>query len=414
MNKKYSKVIIRETNEAQRVIIGTGENPEIQDKLIEKWQSLLDTTAKIVNVPAGLIMKLNENTIEVFMKSNTEGNPYKVGDQEELIHRLYCETVIGKQEKLLVPNAKKSPIWKDNNPDVDINMISYLGFPINYPDGKVFGTVCLLDNKENYYNELYENLLKKVKEFIETDLELIVTNQQLKAKKKELEQSNDIKTKFLSLISHDIRGSIGTLDELLKILVTKIDEYSKDKFKATLQSLSYTSNSVYLTLENLLSWSKEDLLELEPETEQVNIVVVINKVLNFLKPRIDFKQLKIEKQFENENFYVSADFNMIESAIRNIVSNAVKFSYNEGTVSIKAYTRESKKIIEIKDYGTGMDQSTINKLFTYDRLSQKMGTSGEESSGIGLYLSYDFLKKNNASIDVESEKGKGTRFIVTF
>ena len=76
-------------------------------------------------------MKLNEETIEVFVKSNTEGNPYKTGEEAKLIYGLYCETVIGTQKQLLVPDATKSKVWNENNPDVDINMISYLGLPVN-------------------------------------------------------------------------------------------------------------------------------------------------------------------------------------------------------------------------------------------------------------------------------------------
>jgi signal transduction histidine kinase len=138
-------------------------------------------------------------------------------------------------------------------------------------------------------------------------------------------------------------------------------------------------------------------------------------VLNFLKPRIDFKKLEIDKQFNNDEKIIAfADFNMVEAALRNVVSNAVKFSYNGGVIKIKAYTRKDRTVIEIEDSGMGMDQKALKTLFTYDRSSQKTGTTGEESFGIGLYLSHDFLKKNEATIDVESEKGQGTRFIITF
>ena len=153
--EKFSTISVRETKESKTVKISSDSKPIIDSLIIEKWQSLIDILAKIVNVPTGLIMRLKESTIEVLLKSNTEGNPYETGEEAKLIYGLYCETVIGTQKELLVPNATKSPVWKNNNPDVDINMISYLGVPLNWPDGECFGTVCLLDIKENIYTSSF-------------------------------------------------------------------------------------------------------------------------------------------------------------------------------------------------------------------------------------------------------------------
>lgn len=188
MNQRYAKVEIRNIGQ-KKVIISSKIKPEITSSIVQKWQSLIDVAAKIVKVPSGLIMKLNEETIEVFVKSNTEGNPYKAGEEAKLNYGLYCETVIGTQKQLLVPDATKSKVWNKNNPDVDINMISYLGLPINWPDGEVFGTVCLLDNKENHYSSDYIEFLNQVKTQIETDLQLLVAHQQLTDRNRELKNT---------------------------------------------------------------------------------------------------------------------------------------------------------------------------------------------------------------------------------
>lgn len=194
--KRFSSIYIRETSESKEVEITAPTKPEIQKYVLDKWQTLIDTIAKVVGVPSGLIMRLNEETIEVFLKSNTPGNPYKQGEEAKLIYGLYCENVIGTQSKLLVPDATKSEIWAKNNPDVDINMISYLGFPLNWPDGQVFGTVCLLNNEENRYSEDYQELLRQVKLHLEKDLEVLLLNKELNEKNLNLEQSNITKSKF--------------------------------------------------------------------------------------------------------------------------------------------------------------------------------------------------------------------------
>lgn len=107
MNERYSQVIVRESGKQISVSIGSDLKPEIDSGVIQKWQSLIDVTSKIVNVPSGLIMRLNEDTIEMFVKSSTQGNPYVEGEKTKLIYGLYCEMVIGTQKRLLVPYVTK-------------------------------------------------------------------------------------------------------------------------------------------------------------------------------------------------------------------------------------------------------------------------------------------------------------------
>lgn len=158
---------------------GFNMNKEEYKQLANDWQDTIDLMAQIIDVPAGLIMRLTEGELEVFVSSKTKGNPYTVGEKEVMKDSgLYCETVINTNKMLLVPNALKENDWK-NNPDVKLNMISYLGFPISWPDGKPFGTICVLDEKENHYSSQYINLIQKFRRSIEIHLELIDKSNQL-------------------------------------------------------------------------------------------------------------------------------------------------------------------------------------------------------------------------------------------
>jgi len=410
MNDKYSKIKNRETNKSVLVKIGSDLKPEIISAIVEKWQLLLDTVAKIADVPSGLIMKLNEETIQVFLRSQTEGNPYNAGEEEKLVYGLYCETVIAEQKELLVPDATKNKLWKDNNPDIEINMISYLGFPINWPDGEVFGTVCLLDNKENFFNENYKKLLFLTKKHIESDLHIVVSQRELEKKNEELAKMNDIKTRFLSLISHDVRGGIGTLNEFLKLIIQKLDDYEIDKLKDDLNMLSQSAGSAYLVLENLLSWSKNDLLQLEPNKKQIDIVLMIENLLIYFKQSLEMKNIKVVKKYCKNSIIVFADKNMINTSIRNILSNAIKYNHVNGKIIIEIICKIDQTIIRIEDTGIGMDNTTKKKLFSYSKSNHSEGSEVLESSGLGLILANDFLKKNNASENVESEIGKGSVF----
>jgi hypothetical protein len=159
---------------------------EVSEDIIENWQEISDILAEMIGVPAVLIMRFNDPDIEVFISSHSENNPYHSGDKEKLYGSgLYCETVIKTKNKLLVPDALVDVNWK-NNPDVRLNMISYLGFPIRLPDGKPFGTICILDNKRNEYSKNIEQLMLKFRSMIESHLELIYMNQVLGDKNKHL------------------------------------------------------------------------------------------------------------------------------------------------------------------------------------------------------------------------------------
>ncbi len=143
----------------------------ITDNILESWQKIVDTMAEMINVPSALIMKVDPPYIEVFCSSVSKGNPYEAGDREHLAG-LYCEEVIRKKEKLLVPNALQDKKWY-KNPDIKLGMISYLGLPILWPDGEVFGTICVLDSKENRYGKRYEELMLSFKELTELHLSLL-------------------------------------------------------------------------------------------------------------------------------------------------------------------------------------------------------------------------------------------------
>lgn len=168
---------------------------EISEDTIKKWQNIVDIMAELIDIPTALIMRLVESDIEVFVSSRSDANPYHPGDHEHFLGSgLYCETVINTAKKLLIPNALVDKKWK-NNPDIKLNMISYLGFPIVLPDGKAFGTICVLDNKENAYSGTFENLIENFRDIIQSQLELIHLNNILGEKNKSLtDYFEEIKT----------------------------------------------------------------------------------------------------------------------------------------------------------------------------------------------------------------------------
>ncbi len=159
---------------------------EVPADILENWQGIANILAEMIGIPAALVMRFTDPYIEVFVSSKSKGNPYHPGAKEVLYGSgLYCETVIKTQSKLHVPDALADASWS-NNPDVKLDMISYLGFPILLPNKKPFGTICVLDNKPNEYSKTTEKLMLKFRNLIESHLELVYMNQILGDKNKKL------------------------------------------------------------------------------------------------------------------------------------------------------------------------------------------------------------------------------------
>jgi signal transduction histidine kinase len=402
--KIFSKVTIKETNETKKVRIGSDLKPEVSDELIEKWQSLLDVTARIIDVPSASIIKLHEDYVEVFLNNQTAENPFYAGEKAELIYGVFCETVIGKQDKLLIPDARKNPIWKDNL-EVDLNMISYLGFPVNYPDGEVFGTVCVHDNKENHYSEVYKDLMDKMRQHIETDLELLVSNHQLK-------ELNATKDKFFSIIGHDLKNPFNSLIGMSDLLINNADKYSPEKVRRFAEHMHDSSKNAYNLLENLLEWSRIQRGELEPDLEEINPMGVIHEVIEQTGPIANSKNINLQTAPEG-NHSVLADREMLKTTLRNLVTNALKYTYPDGTVIISTKKSDGYLQFTVSDTGMGIPAEYIDRLFEIDcKLSQE-GTGKEKGTGLGLILCKEFVEKQGGKIWVDSEEGKGSDFHFT-
>jgi len=184
---------------------------KVPEAYLEKWQKTVDLMAHIFEVPAGLIMRVFPTEIEVFVSSQTENNPYEKFEKAFLNTGLYCETVMAQREQLHIPNALDDVNWK-NNPDVKLNMISYLGVPLVWPNDEIFGTICVLDSKTRHHSSVYQALLWQFKEIIDGDLRLLISEHQLEQRAQELDQAlTDLKATQEELIQSEKMAALGHL-----------------------------------------------------------------------------------------------------------------------------------------------------------------------------------------------------------
>jgi PAS domain S-box-containing protein len=183
---------------------------EVPPEIVRKWQEFVNLLAEIMHVPSASIMRVDPPHIKVFVSSTSKGNPCEPG---ALDTGPYCETVMKTGQPLLVPDARENEAWKAN-PHVRLGMISYLGFPIGWPDGRLFGTICVRDNKRNEYSEAYLKLLLHFRDMLQADLKSFATLHQHEAKIRRLVDSN-----IIGIFVWDFDGRIlEANDELLRMV----------------------------------------------------------------------------------------------------------------------------------------------------------------------------------------------------
>jgi diguanylate cyclase (GGDEF)-like protein/PAS domain S-box-containing protein len=184
----------------------------VPDQILETWQLTVDLIAEVIHVPAALIMRVHSWEIEVFVTSNSIGNVYEAGERAKLDTGLYCETVMDTQTPLSVPNALEDSDW-DQNPDIKLGMISYYGLPLTWPDGRIFGTFCVLDIKTNSYTETYRGLMERFRDSVQLSINLIYQNHMdslvLQSNKLELSiLSQVVEQSPISIMITDTKGKI--------------------------------------------------------------------------------------------------------------------------------------------------------------------------------------------------------------
>jgi PAS domain S-box-containing protein len=239
-----------------------------------------------------------------------------------------------------------------------------------------------------------------------------IYEQQLKESEKRLKELNNAKDKFFNIIAHDLRAPISGLISMTKMLIESSEILSPEETKELLMDLLEFANQSYNLLENLLQWSRSQTGTIPFHQENTDLweVVVASKVLN--EPNAKQKNITILNNVSKDSL-VFVDRNMITTVIRNLISNAIKFTNPGGEVRINLKDLGDQYEIDVEDTGVGMSKEQLEKLFVVGENISTPGTSGEKGSGLGLILCKEFVEKNKGTLRVESELGKGSKFIVT-
>ncbi len=285
-------------------------------------------------------------------------------------------------------------------------------------------------NRANLYRFLSkpwdkDDLLLTVKEALRSynqDKTILKQNEELKQlnaglelkveqRTRELKELNATKDRFFSIIAHDLKNPFNTLMGFSQLLLESLEAFDKKQINEFASIMHSTSKNAYSLLENLLEWSRSQTGRIIMEPSSINLYNIVEENFELLLGIAEKKKITLKNEVEN-NLTAFADQNMIRTVVRNLISNALKYTNENGTIKVTCKPLDDKVELIVSDTGIGIKEENLKKLFRIDLNFSTKGTNEEAGTGLGLILCKEFVLKNRGGIEVKSTLGKGSEFII--
>ena len=323
-----------------------------------------------------------------------------------------CSDYVFRTVKPLLLNQKKFDRLVEQG-EVELigsNSPSWIGIPLQTPS-KVIGVLVLQHyEKENVYSENDLKFLVSIGNQIAIAIERKKAEEEISFKNEQLQLINAEKDKFFSIIAHDLRGPLSAFVDATQILTEEIQNMDLEEIKDITMSMKTSASNIYGLLENLLEWSRLRRGAMDFVPENLNLKKKIEASIDVLSESARKKRIGLTISVPGE-LEIRADIHMFDTIIRNLISNAIKFTISGGKVIVTAnYNGDHYIVVKINDSGIGMAPELRNKLFQIDEKTSRPGTEGETSTGLGLLLCKEFIEKHGGKIWVESSVGQGSTF----
>jgi C4-dicarboxylate-specific signal transduction histidine kinase len=431
--------------------------PSIPESIIGTWQGTVNVMAETLDVPAGLIMRILGERIYVMVSSSTEGNPYRPGEHEHFLGSgFYCETVVTGNHELLVANALFDKKWR-NNPDVRLNMISYLGYPIRWPDGKPFGTICVLDCKTNSYSEKYKRLMRQFRDTVEIHLETICSEakrrqelerlvdeqttslraavaQQVEANHRvRLEMSQRKQTEESLRKAHDELARISRITTMGELAATIAHEVSQPlsgvltngtvclRWLARVQSDSPALVEVCRAVDRMIRDGKragDVIVRLRNffkanggEKTWLNINEILEGIVLLVRHELKSNAILLKMDLSAQLPRVHGDCVQLQQVILNLLLNGADalagVTDRPKTLTIMTRQDSGGVRVEIKDNGVGIEKEKLELIF------QPFYTTKTNGMGLGLSISRSIIRNHGGQLTAHANDGPGVTFSFT-
>lgn len=397
----FYKVLIPAQNEVMELLKTFEDYNDAM--LVFTAQSLVeDETDPAMLATSGLIDEINRFLVDLSSKSENVKTQSKKSMDAFKILIVFIAISIGFGTFLLASFINRSVIKPLKELDKAASMVQsgYLDIQVDVRQEDEVGSLS------NNFNKMIHSL-KDQKEELEEFNQLLLKSQ------KKLTETNKTKDKFFNIIAHDLKGPFTSFITITDILTKDPDSLPEEKKIHFLQSLNESALTLESLLENLLQWARAQSGTLEVNPRCVKIDEMVTQILKLQEMNAQSNQIELINRVE-ENLQVKADPNLLHTVLRNLMSNAVKFSNARGKIEITSKTINKKFTeISIQDNGIGIAKDDLHKLFRIDVSTKTIGESTKKGTGFGLILVKEFVEKQGGSIRVKSKLGEGSTFCFT-
>jgi len=250
-----------------------------------------------------------------------------------------------------------------------------------------------------------------IKTGLEEPYEIIF--KELADSEKKLSEANTTKNKLFSVLMHDLRGPLSSMNIFLKDVSENFDDYTENELKELLSSGRNSISGLDTMLNNLYTWVTAQSEFIKPQIKELSLLNMVNQAIEPALPAAKQKDIKVSVELDS-NLTVKSDEEILKIVIRNIVSNSIKFTEKGGNIKIFCIFIENQTHLVISDTGIGIPEEKINELFSFETRYSRPGTNMEKGSGLGLFMSRDLLSKTGSELKIETEQGKGTSISIIF
>jgi PAS domain S-box-containing protein len=422
----------------QDCLSGKSDNFEIEHRLYKKDKSIGWLLVRGVMVPSQngkpkriigsatditerknyeqALIKSEEKFRNIFESSGIGMAILSPDGQFTKINSIFCEMMNYKEEEILGVNFRN--ITHPGDMDKSLEMVKEL---------LKNSAIENMSVEKRYLNKKGETIwalttISMIRDENERPSFFIAQVQDITKRKKSEEQLikytedlkllNAAKDKFFSIISHDLRSPFNSLLGLTEYISQSYDEMTPTEIRSSVSNVYNASKQVYNLILNLLEWSMIQSGRLNVNKSVINLSDLGNEIMNLYEESANYKQINLINNMD-QDIIVYADKYMIDTIVRNFVSNSIKFTKPGGKITIKGIINGDNAEVSVTDTGIGISPEEQKNLFRIDEQTRRDGTANEKGTGLGLILCKEFIEKNNGVLWVESEEGKGSRFSFT-
>ncbi|WP_419905351.1 GAF domain-containing sensor histidine kinase [Kiloniella sp.] len=424
--------------------------------MTDHWQELVDIAAAIIDVPSCLITQVKGPNLDILISSKTKGTPYIAGESLQLSNDVYSEYVIKNRKALLIADAQEEAEWAGNPDVLDYGMVSYFGLPLYWPDGEVFGTLCILDRKKNGYTSPHLRMLEMFQNLIIKDLVLNITvplcnddqlhqlppgiTQQeeqhdaslLSELKEEIDdkitrlkvseealaeerRSSRSKSDFMANMSLELRSPLNAIIGFSELIKNEnFGPVGQECYRNYANDILNSGKHLLSVIDDVLDVSKVATGSIELRETECDLIDLSASCLRMVTSRAVEKGVTLSDFSERPQPLLYADPVRLKQILNNLLSNAIKFTSDKGSITLCTHVSDAgQMIVEISDTGAGIPQKALENILKPFNPTRRQADN-QESTGLGLSIVKSMMDLHGGSIELISSVGVGTTALLTF